>query len=485
MADAPTPRDAPPTFADDILFQARLRPGQPAVILPDRLVTYAMIGEGILRVEERLRALALPPREVVGVALASPIRQLIFVAALFRLGVASVSAEAAESVIALRLPARVYFQDPGGALTPGLTRTTVDEGWFVGPRLTPQAARGFAGENDLCRIELTSGSTGSPKAVSTSVASFRRRLASQFAAESLGVRGRVLVLPRTAGGLGFRVAARVLATGGTVVSAESAREALQMAAAYRVDAIVASVQQARDLVREQRNAPTPCPSLGALLMTGALPTRALLSEARARLCSQTIVHYGATETGPIASTPADLLMEEEGATGYPLPGATIEIVDAEGRPAAAGTLGRVRVRTAAMGQAFPPGPEDAHPSLRGGWFYPGDRGRLTPDGMLVLEGRESEVINSGGVKRAPELIEEVVLRHPNVAEAAAFGAPGPDGVEEINLAVATRAPIAAEDLVAWCGARGVAVARVFAVDALPRTSMGKIRRDEVKKSLIG
>ena len=87
----------------------------------------------------------------------------------------------------------------------------------------------------------------------------------------------------------------------------------------------------------------------------------------------------------------------------------------------------MRVRTLAMGEPYPPRPKDEHPSLRGGSFYPGDRGRLTKEGMLILEGRASEIINTGGVKRAPELIEELVLRHPNVAEAAAFGAVGADG----------------------------------------------------------
>ena len=485
MEEAPSPSEAPSTFTDGIVSQARLLPEQPAVILPDRLATYDMIAQGILRVEERLRALNLPLGEVVCVALASPIRHLILVAALFRLGVPSVSGETAESVIALRLPVRTYFQDAGGALTPGLNRILVDESWFAGPRLAANAARGFAREDDLCRIEVTSGSTGAPKAVSTTVAGFQQRLAAQITAESLGVRGRVLVLPRISGGLGFRVAARVLSTGGTIVCAESAREALQMTAAYRVDAIVASVQQARDLIREQRRAPIPCPSLGALLVTGALPTRALLNEARAWLCSRTIVHYGATETGPIASTPADLLMEEEGATGFPLPGATIEVVDAEDRLAPSETVGLVRVRTLAMGEPYPPRPKDEHPSLRGGSFYPGDRGRLTKEGMLILEGRASEIINTGGVKRAPELIEELVLRHPNVAEAAAFGAVGADGIEEVNLAVVTRAAIAEKALINWCAARGLEVARVFAVESLPRTQMGKIRRDEVKRSLIG
>ena len=208
-----------------------------------------------------------------------------------------------------------------------------------------------------------------------------------------------------------------------------------------------------------------------------------MAEARARLCAQTIVLYGAVEVGAVAVTPADLVTGVEGAVGYPQTGVTLEIVDADDGPLARGVSGIVRIRTPVMAQPFPPGA--THPGLRGGWFYPGDRGRLTEDGMLVLEGRTNEVINSGGVKRAPELIEEVVLRHPNVAEVAAFGAVGADGIEEVNLAVVARAPIAERHLIDWCAERGLEVARVFAGDSLPRTPLGKIRREELKASLIG
>ena len=301
----------------------------------------------------------------------------------------------------------------------------------------------------------------------------------------MGVRGRVLNLMRVSGPFGFRVATHTLASGDTVVLAGSARQALQMASAYCVDAIVASTQQVRDLVREQRRAPVPCPSVKALMFGGGLATRMLMTEARACLCAQAIVLYGAVEAGSVCVTPAELLMDGEGAVGFLQPGVTLEIVDADDRPLAPGATGIVRLRTHSMAQSFPPGAKDGHPGLRGGWFYPGDRGRLSEDGMLILEGRTNEVINSGGVKRAPEAIEEVVLRHPNVADAAAFGALGADGIEEACLAVVTRAPIAENQLIDWCGERELDIARVFPVNSLPRTPMGKIRREELKGNLIG
>jgi acyl-coenzyme A synthetase/AMP-(fatty) acid ligase len=473
----------PAGFVDHVLHFARLRPEQPAIILPDRLVSYDMLARGILCAEARLRGFDLAAGELVCVALASPIRHFILSAALFRLGQPAMSAESVEEIVALKLPVQTFLQDPGGALTPGLRRILVDEQWFAGPRLAIGPAPGFTGADAICRVDISSGSTGVPKAVWLDAARFQRLLVGLQAGDAVGVRGRVLNLVRLSGAWGFRFTAHALSVGHTVVFADSPRQALSMAAAYAVEAIVASTQQARDLVREQTSAPVPLPNLRALMFGGGLATRALLSEARARLCAQAIVQYGANEVGSIAVTPVDLLMDHEGAVGYPQPDVTLEIVDGDDRPVAPGMDGVVRLRTPSMGRPFP---RDAtHPSLRGGWFYPGDRGRLLANGMLTIEGRVNEVINSGGVKRAPELIEEVVLRHPNVAEAAAFGAPGPDGIEEVRLAVVTRAPIAERHLIDWCGERGLEVARVFAVESLPRTPLGKIRRDELKTALIG
>jgi acyl-coenzyme A synthetase/AMP-(fatty) acid ligase len=361
----------------------------------------------------------------------------------------------------------------------------VDEDWFAGPRLSVAPARGFASDEALCRVDVSSGSTGVPKAIWLSQARFRHLLEGLRVGDAVGVRGRVLNLIRLSGAWGFRLTAHALAAGFTIVFADSPRQALQMAAAYNVDAIVASTQQVRDLVREQTRAPIPLPSVKALMFGGGLATRTLLGEARARLCAQTIVQYGANEVGSISATPADLLMNQEGAIGFPQPGVTLEIVGMDDRPLAPGAIGVVRLRNPSMGRPFPLGTKTPHPGLRDGWFYPGDRGWLTDDGMLVLEGRTNEVINSGGVKRAPEVIEEIVLRHPNVAETAAFGALGADGIEEVVLAIVARAPIAERQLIDWCGERGLDVARVFAVDSLPRTPLGKIRRDELKTTLIG
>ena len=96
-----------------------------------------------------------------------------------------------------------------------------------------------------------------------------------------------------------------------------------------------------------------------------------------------------------------------GATGYVAPWAELEIVDHNDRPVPAGSEGIVRIRATCQGAPYPPERAAENTSFRDGWFYPGDLGRYETDGLLVLTGRTSEVINVGGLKLAPEVIEEI------------------------------------------------------------------------------
>jgi acyl-coenzyme A synthetase/AMP-(fatty) acid ligase len=132
--------------------------------------------------------------------------------------------------------------------------------------------------------------------------------------------------------------------------------------------------------------------------------------------------------------------------------------------------------------SYPPGAEN--PNFRDGWFYPGDLGRIRHDGMMVLAGRSSDLINAGGHKLAPEAIEDVLSQHPAVAEVAAFGSMGQGGIEEVSVALVASAPVAQDHLIRWSAERGIPLARVFVVDALPKTASGKVHRDLLKQRLL-
>jgi len=473
---------APRTFADHILHHALTRPEKPAIILADRVATYDMMAQGMLRVEARIRALNLAPHELVGVAIESPIRHMIVAAALFRLGHPIMSVAKISDILPLRLPVSIFLQGAPESLVAGLRQVMVGDEWFGGDRLTidAKASNGFESDQSICRVDLSSGTTGRPKALSLTVKAFHEWVANYYTAIGLGSWDRILLLPGLTSSWGFTMATHALAAGRTMLRAVTPRDCLQMMSVYGAEALVASTQQLRELVRTQTQAPIPCPSLRVVMTAGALMSRALLLEACAKICNSIVNQYGSSEAGSTAYAMADQLTEIEGATGYVVPGAEVEIVGEANERLPAGSEGVVRIRASWQAQPFPP---DRTSDFSGGWFYPGDRGHLTADGLLVLSGRTSEVINAGGLKLAPDVIEEILLSHPNVADAGAFGAMGTSGIEEIHIAIVPRAALSEQHIVAWCAERNVPVTRVFLVDTLPKTALGKIQRSELKRLL--
>ncbi len=478
---------APPvvSFADLILHHALSRPERPAIVLPDRVATYGMMAQGILLVQARLRTLGLPPGALVCLSLDSPIRQMIVGAALFRLGHPVLLASHPDHVVPLQLTVGAFLHGPGTSLIPGQRHVVVDDAWFTG---APQGAsasppQGFATESNICCVALSSGTTGRPKAISLTIKAFQQWVMNYYSTLGYGSWERLLMLVGLSTSWGFTLAAHALFAGRTLMFAANPRESLHMIGLYGADAMVASSVQVRELVTEQTRAPVPCPSLGTILTGGGLLSLALIAEARAKLCSGIVILYGSTEAGGTAFATSDQLGAVEGAIGFVAPWAEVEIVGEDGRTLPPGTDGTIRIRATCQGAPYPPGADNQ--SFRDGWFYPGDLGRIGSDSLMVLAGRTSDIINIGGLKLAPEAIEDVLRKHPAVNEVAAFGSFGEAGIEEISVALVTNRPVAESHLIDWCAERGIPLRRIFILEMLPRTASGKIHRDLIKRQLAG
>ena len=194
------------------------------------------------------------------------------------------------------------------------------------------------------------------------------------------------------------------------------------------------------------------------------------------------MNYGSTEAGIM--TYARLTGDEpvEGMAGYVLPWVTIETADADGQMLTSGSEGLIRVKSPDMAEyVLPPGAEGQ--IAPGDWFHTGDIGFVRPDGMLVITGRSSEVINRGGVIVAPDYIERALEQHPGVREAAAFAVADASGREEIWAAVVASSKF---DATALRTAMGPVLGdkvpdHIGIVDDLPRTPTGKLRRGELRE----
>ena len=473
------------SFADFVFHHALAWPAKPAIILSDRVVTYEMFAQGVLRAEHRIRALGLQPGVLVCVSIDSPIRTLVLAAALFRLGHPIIVTARADDGAALRLPVGAFLHEAGVPLIPGQRQVVVDDSWFDGERQPVSAVMPseFADDQNICCVALSSGTTGRPKAISLTAKAFQQRQMNFFSIIGLGSWQRLLLLAGLNTSWGFSVAAHALLAGRTLLFAANARESLHMISVYAADALVITTSQLREVVREQMHNPLPCTSLRTVVTGGGLLSPAVIADARTSLCSSVIAQYGATETGPTAFAPADQVGGITGAAGFVAPWADMEIVDDAGKVLPPTADGILRIRTACHGAPYPPGADGT--GFRDGWFYPGDLARITPSGLLIITGRTSDLINVGGLKLAPEVIEDILRKHPAVTDVAAFGGLDDAGIEEISVALVTNRPVADTHLIGFCAERGVPLSRIFIVKELPKTSSGKVRRELLKRQLLG
>ncbi|HET9091474.1 MAG TPA: AMP-binding protein, partial [Acidimicrobiales bacterium] len=131
--------------------------------------------------------------------------------------------------------------------------------------------------------------------------------------------------------------------------------------------------------------------------------------------------------------------------------------------------------------------DGSDPRRAEGWFPTGDAGAIGPDGRLVVDGRLGELVISGGENVWPAAVEPLVEAHPNVREAAIGGRRDPEWGERVTAYVVTEVPVDAAALLEEVrelvrdGLAGFAAPReLVVVDELPRTAIGKIRREALR-----
>ncbi len=195
--------------------------------------------------------------------------------------------------------------------------------------------------------------------------------------------------------------------------------------------------------------------------------------------------YGMTEAAhQMASSPLPPGKRVPGSVGLPT-GVDMAVLDDEGKELPSGVTGEVAVRGPNVMDGYEANPQANAEAFAGGWFRTGDQGVLDQDGYLTLVGRIKELINRGGEKIAPREIDDVLLQHPAVAEAVAFGIPHQTWGEEVAVAVVLRQEVGEKELIAFCRQRLAdfkVPRRIHVVDEIPKTATGKIQRRSVAGS---
>ncbi|KMT16394.1 hypothetical protein BVRB_3g055390 [Beta vulgaris subsp. vulgaris] len=177
-----------------------------------------------------------------------------------------------------------------------------------------------------------------------------------------------------------------------------------------------------------------------------------------------------------------------GSVGRPV-GQEMGILDEYGVVQGPGSKGEVCIRGPNVTKGYKNNPEATKSAFQFGWFHTGDVGFFDEDGFLHLVGRIKELINRGGEKISPIEVDAVLLSHPDVAQAVAFGVPDDKYGEEINCAVIPREGVEMdeEEVTKFCK-KNLAAFKVpkkaFITDFLPKTASGKIQRRIVAEHFL-
>jgi len=175
-----------------------------------------------------------------------------------------------------------------------------------------------------------------------------------------------------------------------------------------------------------------------------------------------------------------------GSVGGPPPFFSMRIVREDGTDAAVGEIGEIIGRGPILMSGYHNRPDLTEKAIRNGWLFTGDMGFVDDEGFLHLVDRKKDMIDSGGVKVYPRDVEEVVARHPAVAEVAVFGVPDEKWGETPVAAVILHsdAQVGEDELRDWINehvaARYQRVSRVLVMKDFPRSAAGKTLKREMR-----
>ncbi len=229
-----------------------------------------------------------------------------------------------------------------------------------------------------------------------------------------------------------------------------------------------------------------------LFVSGSAPLLAETFEAfRGRTGQAILERYGMTEAGMITSNPleGDRLA---GTVGFALPDVETRVADAEGNVLAPGEIGVLEFKGPNIFKGYWRLPEKTAEEFRDdGWFITGDMATQGADGRVSIVGRAKDLVISGGLNVYPKEIESLIDELDGVGESAVIGLPHPDFGEAVT-AVITLDPdgpaIGERDVREALDGKLAAFKcpkRVFIVDALPRNTMGKVQKKQLRDDYAG
>lgn len=236
------------------------------------------------------------------------------------------------------------------------------------------------------------------------------------------------------------------------------------------------------LMRNRGERPPGAEKLRFIRSSSSALSPETMHQLESRFGAPVLEAYGMTEAShQMASNPLPPGERRPGTVGVGT-GVRLGVMDEAGKLLPQGHAGEVVIQGPNVIDGYSNNPEANASSFITGWFRTGDQGILDDGGYLSLIGRLKEMINRGGEKIAPREIDDVLMQHPAVGEAVAFGSPHPSLGEEVVAAVVLKQPVSEKELIAFARERLAdykVPRKLYIVDKIPTTATGKVQRRAV------
>ncbi|MBK5233543.1 MAG: o-succinylbenzoate--CoA ligase [Thermoleophilia bacterium] len=418
----------------------------------DERMTFAELEQEAEHAARRLVAYGVRRGANVAVTMGGGLGQVVLIHALMKTG-----------AVLLPLSPRLSVKERQAAIDNNRVSVDLDDP----NRLTQtEADMPLLGEHDMedvhCRI-LTSGSTGSAHTVGLTYGN--HLFSAMGSAFNIGVNpeDRWLCALPISHISGLSIVMRSVIYGTTMVvqdrfETEGVRHAIEEQGVTVISMVSTMLLR---LLEEGVDLTVP----RAILVGGGPVPQGALEEALSRGAS-VIQTYGLTETcSQVTTLEVKEARRKVGSVGRPLLTSHLRIQD---------------------GEILVQGPTVSSEALDGdGWLHTGDVGRIDEDGFLFVEGRTDEMIITGGENVSPGEVEDVLVRHPEIVEAAVIGRPDPEWQQAVTAVVvlSSGSSISPEDVREHCASSLAAYKvpkRVEVVAELPRTASGKLHRSALR-----
>jgi long-chain acyl-CoA synthetase len=495
---------------------ARRTPDKTAVLIRGDRINYLDLHESALRVAAGLRGLGVRAGDRVVAYLPNGIEFVQLMFATFHLGAVLVPVNTRLTPKELTYfagdsEAGVLCVDSSSLAALGPHADAFkDMHWVVtgtpGPGHVPFATLAAHAPEDLpeiplencedCMVIYTSGTTGRPKGAVITMANFIINHA-YLNAMDWGISGNDIYLVTTplAHRTGMARMMNSICLGGTLVVMErfDPEQAIALIEQHQVSALGMVPTVGRMLMPHLKQAAHRCDSLRHIIVTGeAFPVD--LKKTLIGLLPKVELHsfFAMTEVGAVTGLNHLEQFTHPASVGRVTLGVEVKIVDDDGNRVLAGEPGELLVRTGAPGnfltmRGYYRRPEETAKTIVNGWIRTGDMARMDDEGYMYIVDRKKDMVLSGGFNIYTKEVEQVLLEHPAVLDAAVVGVPDEIFGEAVAAFIELHpgSKLDAATLIEHCRERIAGYKKpkhVFFIDTLPRNALGKVLKAPLRET---